>query len=622
MGNQSSNHNNNSKVANGFQDDFPLRFHKVHGQNVILSNGKTRASRGDSFCKGICFSNRPISINEKVYIRFVETCSSWSGVLRFGFTNIDPITLNNDDLPRYACPDLTNMSGNWAKALGERYAESANLLFFYITRRGDVRYGINGVEKGLFFSGVSMSGPLWALLDIYGNTVSVEFADPDTISSIPPSINNSNLGEFVSSFQLMDLSHNNSTNNALTYAGSNMAPNTVKALMPIIRFHKNVDFAPICFHSVQGRNIVLDVVKLVAMRRREEYCNGYVFTSRPVCNEVIVLQILAIDRSYVGGLAFGFTTCDPCCLTFNDLPDDADQFLDRHEYWVVNKDVCRSPDVGDELSFYLTLEGEVRYVRNTSQMTTLMHVDPTLPLWMFFDVYGNVQKIKILGSANPSQIRRLRPASACLSNSSGLTVALPPRQCTTASTPTQYHLSQSGPTNNNSSSSTSASSSTSSSSSSSAAMSTLVLRSLSMPATSFHHTSVTSSSSLSSGAGGSQQQQQQASTKVYSAPPIMPPQLHFNRGSLHNPHILYPSSSFDSGLSPSIMSASNDGNAITDNESNECNVCYERSINCVLYTCGHMCMCFECAMAVKKDRGALCPICRQHIKDVIKIFRS
>lgn len=229
------------------------------------------------------------------------------------------------------------------------------------------------------------------------------------------------------------------------------------------------------------------------------------------------------------------------------------------------------------------------------------------------------------GSAHPSQIRRLRPASACLGNGSGLTVALPPRQCTTPTTPTPYHVSHSGPTNNNNNNNSSSSSSSSSTSSSSAAMSTLVLRSFSMPTSSFHHTSLTSASSLSNGAGGShmypqqQQQQQQAPTKVYSAPP-MPP-LHFNRGSQHNSHILYPSTSFESGLGPSIMSASND-NPIADNESNECNVCYERSINCVLYTCGHMCMCFECAMAVKKDRGALCPICRQHIKDVIKIFRS
>lgn len=111
----------------------------------------------------------------QVYIRFVETNTSWSGVLRFGFTSIDPATIRGVDLPRYACPDLTNKPGNWAKALGERYTTSNIVLFFYVTRSGDVYYGVNGEEKGLFFSGVNTSSPLWAMLDIYGNTVGVEF---------------------------------------------------------------------------------------------------------------------------------------------------------------------------------------------------------------------------------------------------------------------------------------------------------------------------------------------------------------------------------------------------------------------------------------------------------------
>jgi protein neuralized len=42
-----------------------------------------------------------------------------------------------------------------------------------------VYYGVNGEEKGLFFSGVNTSSPLWAMLDIYGNTVSVEFSQPN-----------------------------------------------------------------------------------------------------------------------------------------------------------------------------------------------------------------------------------------------------------------------------------------------------------------------------------------------------------------------------------------------------------------------------------------------------------
>ena len=45
-----------------------------------------------------------------------------------------------------------------------------------VSRTGDVTYGVNGEDKGMFFSGVDTSRPLWAMLDIYGNTVAVEFS--------------------------------------------------------------------------------------------------------------------------------------------------------------------------------------------------------------------------------------------------------------------------------------------------------------------------------------------------------------------------------------------------------------------------------------------------------------
>ncbi|KAH9520378.1 hypothetical protein Btru_060621 [Bulinus truncatus] len=46
--------------------DLPLQFHDTHGDNIELLNNKTRARRYESFCKGICFSNRPIAIGEKI----------------------------------------------------------------------------------------------------------------------------------------------------------------------------------------------------------------------------------------------------------------------------------------------------------------------------------------------------------------------------------------------------------------------------------------------------------------------------------------------------------------------------------------------------------------------------
>lgn len=59
------------------------------------------------------------------------------------------------------------------------------------------------------------------------------------------------------------------------------------------------------------------------------------------------------------------------------------------------------------------------------------------------------------------------------------------------------------------------------------------------------------------------------------------------------------------------------------NESSECSVCYERQVDSVLYSCGHMCMCYTCALQQWRGRGGgVCPICRAVIKDVIRTYRA
>lgn len=73
--------------------------------------------------------------------------------------------------------DLTNKAGYWAKALAERFCERDTILFYYVTTAGDVHFGINGEEKGVFFSGVETRGPLWAMMDVYGNSTAVELLD-------------------------------------------------------------------------------------------------------------------------------------------------------------------------------------------------------------------------------------------------------------------------------------------------------------------------------------------------------------------------------------------------------------------------------------------------------------
>ncbi|KAK6062290.1 Neuralized [Cooperia oncophora] len=77
-----------------------LIFHAVHGQNVVLQKGGRVARRKESFCKGLAFSNRPVSVNENVCIRLNEVSTSWSGVLRFGVTNVDPETYRTIQVPK------------------------------------------------------------------------------------------------------------------------------------------------------------------------------------------------------------------------------------------------------------------------------------------------------------------------------------------------------------------------------------------------------------------------------------------------------------------------------------------------------------------------------------------
>lgn len=153
----------------------------------------------------------------------------------------------------------------------------------------------------------------------------------------------------------------------------------------------------------RGRNIRMSDDRCVASRCDTEFCHGYVFTARPIMlGEKLVVQVLSTEPMYVGALTFGLTSCDPGTLSASELPEDSDALLDRREYWVVNKDVASIPQRGDELTFSVSALGEVTMTKNGGQPVVFMHVDHTLQLWAFFDIYGSTQKIRLAGALLPS----------------------------------------------------------------------------------------------------------------------------------------------------------------------------------------------------------------------------
>ena len=359
-------------------------------------------------------------------------------------------------------------------------------------------------------------------------------------------------------------------------------------------------------HRTRGRNIHFTNQQCVATRDDTEFCHGYAFTSRPLfLGERLVVQILATEPMYVGALALGFTSCDPARLTTTDLPDDSDLLLDRPEYWVVSKDVASSPQPGDEIAFTVTHYGEVQMTKNGGPPNVVMHVDQSLQLWAFVDVYGSTQRVRILASRpnSPSRTRQSIPSPSgsqqvqqqhsnhsnndtelsrfsemvqfkpAVGGGTVLVVNLPPQGSYPAPPPpTPQPIYASSATHRN-----------------------LVPAPVQTPVS--HPGSSRQSSPPLTG----------TMTSTGSSTYVDPVSYQILDGTLSSSHL----QQWSEGLQP------------TPGQPSECSICYERNIDSVLYMCGHMCMCYTCAIQQWRGKGGgHCPLCRAPIRDVIRIYRS
>lgn len=52
-----------------------------------------------------------------------------------------------------------------------------------------------------------------------------------------------------------------------------------------------------------------------------------------------------------------------------------------------------------------------------------------------------------------------------------------------------------------------------------------------------------------------------------------------------------------------------------------CLICLDHMTDTIIYQCGHLCICYMCALELKR-REAHCPICRAPIKDIMRAYRN
>ncbi|CAF1329869.1 unnamed protein product [Rotaria sordida] len=372
----------------------PLQFHPVHGEHIKLSRNNTVAKRVDSFCKGICFSNRTIQIREKVYVRLLSKSIQWTGFLRLGVTTCDPNTHRTSTaLPRHACPDLTCRPGYWAKCVPENCFDGTNkLTYFYVDDNGELFLNTPTGEISLL-TGIFVQEPLWALLDIYGNCISIELVDDYQKRS--GSIND----------QLRNINITTTTS-----------------------FFKDVcnDLSPLTFLSVHSSSISFFLSssnvlpnQSIVIYDNTKACDGVVFFSEPlIINSGLLIQILSIIPSNESRLRttttttttsnllpshiqFGLTNCNTQnLLRTNDLPLDIENINDRSEFWILqdfklgNKTTI---DRNDEFLFTFNQDGIIEYSHNNSKLKDFIHVDSNLIYYPFLIFKGDIVAIRSIG---------------------------------------------------------------------------------------------------------------------------------------------------------------------------------------------------------------------------------
>ncbi|CAH1250660.1 NEURL1 [Branchiostoma lanceolatum] len=158
------------------------RFHPTaHGTQVRIENNGTVARSEDSFNNSLCFSEMPIKVGEKVHLKVIDS-RIFDEPLRFGFTNEDPKSLAVEGLQQISYPTLAQQPGFWVKPLPASQAHQGCVVTFTLAESGDVTFAVDGEDKGLFFNGVDTTKPLWAVLDVHGSTVAVQFVGEQAAS--------------------------------------------------------------------------------------------------------------------------------------------------------------------------------------------------------------------------------------------------------------------------------------------------------------------------------------------------------------------------------------------------------------------------------------------------------
>ncbi|XP_072315152.1 neuralized-like protein 4 isoform X4 [Eucyclogobius newberryi] len=261
-----------------------LRFHTLHGNNAVITNGGRTALRQNSrseFNDAIVISNRCLRDGELFEIVIQKMVDRWSGSIEAGVTAIRPEELEFPNTMTDIDYDTWMLSGTAIMQDGNTMRNNygcdldslttASRIGMMRTATGDLHYYINGVDQGVACSG--LPSEVFAVIDLYGQCVQVSI----TSSSGP-------------------------LDNSL--CTSNVTENSFPIHYPVAGVAHR-------FHSKHGKNVVLLGEGWQAIRVGG-YSHGIVFSAKELkTDELFEVRIDVVDEQWSGSLHIGLTTLAP-----------------------------------------------------------------------------------------------------------------------------------------------------------------------------------------------------------------------------------------------------------------------------------------------------------------------
>ncbi|XP_077586519.1 E3 ubiquitin-protein ligase NEURL1-like [Stigmatopora nigra] len=410
---------------------------------------------------------------------------------------------------------------------------------------------------------------------------------------------------------------------------------------------------PLLFHpTTKGSQITIDESQRY-VRRLGSFCNGIVFSNRAVAvNEVVRLKITHTHQAWQGALRIGFTSQDPSQMNPRDLPTySCPDLASQGNFWVkpLPEDLLSSETV---VSFWMTKKGRVLYRINESIPKRLFRmVYSFMPMWALVDVYGKTKAVQLLDSETlpPDLSKSHSVASISSSSRNGRN-----KRRQNVSLAELYEEGQDEDDDD-------------SQHFDHMPQNTQNLRLCSefgeyqddeprLHPSHGKHLHITNRPTVVMqkqlnifGMSPHPDIQSLVRSPSFTNPPIETNvvQDRLLNSSLTSPRepaiplVIDPPISTQN--TPSIilsthrqtrlrsssrtgpeMSASGPSSPTTppaSDDSNDCAICCDDTADTALYNCGHLCLCYSCALRLKEEKST-CPICRKPIKDIIKTYRG